>query len=174
LFVDPTDAMLAETLAGVKLDALQIYADPRRAATIAASFRLPVWRPVGVSAAADLPHAMHGADTLLIEAKPPAGADRPGGNATTFDWTALRGWAAPGPWMLAGGLTPENVADAIRATGATAVDVSSGVERAKGIKDPALIAAFIAAARAVKAGEGAALDKLGPAAPDPDSLRNGF
>ena len=74
----------------------------------------------------------------MLEAKPPAGADRPGGNATTFDWSVLRGWAAPAPWLLAGGLTPDNVAAAIRETGAAAVDVSSGVERRKGVKDAAL------------------------------------
>lgn len=148
LFVNPTDAMLAETLAGVKLDVLQVHADAPRVAGVAHSFGLPVWHAVGVAAQADLPDAMHGADTFLIEAKPPQGADRPGGNATTFDWNILHGWSAPGPWLLAGGLTSDNVAHAIRTTGATAVDVSSGVERAKGIKDPARIAAFIAAARA--------------------------
>lgn len=147
LFVNPSDAMLAETLAGVRLDVLQVYVGARRAAEIAAGFGLPVCRPVGVAAKADLPDAMDGADTLLIETKPPQGADRPGGNAATFDWNILGDWSAPGPWMLAGGLTPDNVAEAVRITGATAVDVSSGVERAKGIKDPARIAAFVAAAR---------------------------
>jgi phosphoribosylanthranilate isomerase len=147
LFVNPTDELIAETLAGVRLDALQVYVDAPRAAQIAARFGMPVWRPVGVASVADLPTAMDGADLLLIEAKPPEGSDRPGGNAATFDWTLLRGWAAPGPWMLAGGLTPGNVAAAIRTSGATAVDVASGVERAKGIKDPALVAAFAAAAR---------------------------
>ncbi len=88
-----------------------------------------------------------GADVLLLEAQPPPKATRPGGNARTFDWSLLRGWTAPAPWILAGGLTPENVADAIRATAAPAVDVSSGVEKARGIKDPALIRAFIANAR---------------------------
>ena len=150
LFVNPTDAMLAETLAGVRLDALQVYADAPRVAGIGATFGLPVWHSVGVAAKPDLPDAMDGADTLLIEAKPPHGADLPAGNATTFDWNILRDWSAPGPWMLAGGLTPDNVAHAIRTTGVTAVDVSSGVERAKGIKDPARIAAFISAARGAR------------------------
>ena len=82
-----------------------------------------------------------------MEAKPPADATRPGGNAVTFDWPILRGWAAPAPWLLAGGLTPSNVGTAIGLTGATAVDVSSGVERTKGVKDAGLIRDFIAAAK---------------------------
>jgi len=97
---------------------------------------------------ADLPAEAGAADRFVLEAKPPAAATRPGGNATAFDWSLLRGWRAPAPWLLAGGLTPATVAAAIRATGAAAVDVSSGVEQAPGVKDPALIRAFIAAARA--------------------------
>ena len=101
----------------------------------------------GVAAAADLPAGAGGADRLLVEAKPPPGATRPGGNAVRFDWSLLRGWSAPAPWILAGGLTSDNVAEAIHVTGASAVDVSSGVENARGVKDPALIRAFIANAR---------------------------
>jgi len=150
LFVDPTPAAIAAVLAAVRLDILQIYGAKDRLAAIKAEFGLPIWRAVGISSSADLPAAASGADRLLLEAKPPAGADRPGGNATTFDWSILRGWTAPAPWLLAGGLTPENVATAIRQTGAQAVDVSSGVESRKGIKDPALIRAFIAAAKAAR------------------------
>jgi phosphoribosylanthranilate isomerase len=86
------------------------------------------------------------ADQLLIDARPPKGAPLPGGNALAFDWRLIQGrrWALP--WMLAGGLTAENVAEAVRLTGARQVDVSSGVESAPGIKDPARIRAFIAAA----------------------------
>jgi phosphoribosylanthranilate isomerase len=84
---------------------------------------------------------------LVMEPEPSPGATRPGGNAVRFDWSLLRGWTAPAPWILAGGLTVDNVAEAIRTTGASAVDVSSGVERARGVKDPALIRAFIANAR---------------------------
>lgn len=148
LFVKPDDAAIADVLAAVKLDILQIYADAPRAAAIRARFGLPVWLPVGVSTRADLPADAAGIDALLIEAKPPPGATRPGGNAAVFDWSILAGWRAPCPWLLAGGLTPANVAAAIRATGAPAVDVSSGVETAPGVKDAALIAAFAAAARA--------------------------
>ena len=147
LFVDPTQAIIAEALAVLHLDALQLYGKFDVAA-LRAHFGLPIWRAVGVAAAADLPRDPAGADRLLIEAKAPPGATRPGGNAQTFDWSLLRAWQPPCPWMLAGGLDPTNVAAAIRATRTPAVDVSSGVESAPGVKDPALIRAFIAAARA--------------------------
>ncbi|WP_158747120.1 phosphoribosylanthranilate isomerase [Acidisphaera sp. L21] len=149
LFVDPTDGQIAEMLDAFNLDILQIVAPVSRAAALRARFGRPVWRAVGIRAAADLPAGLDGADALLLDAKPPAGATRPGGNAVSFDWSILAGWQAPGPWLLAGGLTPGNVADAIVATGALAVDVSSGVESAPGQKDPALIRAFLQAARSV-------------------------
>ncbi len=147
LFVRPTDDAIATTLATVRLDVLQIYDAPGRCAALRARFGVPVWRAVGVAEAADLPAEADGVDGFVIEAKPPEGATRPGGNAATFDWPILHGWRAPLPWMLAGGLTPDNVADAIRATGAPAVDVSSGVERERGKKDPNLVRAFVAAVR---------------------------
>jgi phosphoribosylanthranilate isomerase len=146
LFVNPTEAEVAAVLALTRLDALQVYGTYDIAA-LKARFGLPVWRAGGVSGPGDLPVDCGGADLLLMEAKAPAGATRPGGNAVTFDWSLLRGWAAPCPWMLAGGLHPGNVAAAIRATGAGAVDVSSGVESASGVKDAGLIRAFVAAAR---------------------------
>jgi phosphoribosylanthranilate isomerase len=147
LFVEPTQGMIAQVLDTVRLDILQVYGAADRLGTIKARFRLPIWRAIGVNSAADLPRGGLDADRLLLESKPPAGANRPGGNATTFDWSVLRGWTAPLPWMLAGGLTPANVATAIRQTGAEAVDVSSGVESRKGVKDADLIRAFIAAAK---------------------------
>ncbi len=147
LFVKPTDAEIAAVLETVKLDILQIYDSAPRAADIRARFGRPVWHAVGVATAADLPREPGGVDGFVIEAKAPPGATRPGGNAVSFDWSILAGWHAPAPWLLAGGLGPDNVAEAIRATGATAVDVASGVEREKGIKDPALVAAFVQAAR---------------------------
>jgi phosphoribosylanthranilate isomerase len=143
LFVDPSDDLIAATLDTVKLDILQVYGAGIDPARLRDRFRLPVWRPVGLAGSADLPASSMGADALLLEAKPPAEATRPGGNAVSFDWSVLAGWVAPAPWLLAGGLTPENVAAAIRLTGAPAVDVSSGVESAKGRKDTALIRAFI-------------------------------
>ncbi|HYZ23986.1 MAG TPA: phosphoribosylanthranilate isomerase [Rhodopila sp.] len=148
LFVEPTADVIAQVLGAVRLDALQVYGASEQTDNFRSRFGLPVWRAVGVGTRSDLPDRPYGADRLVIEAKAPAGATRPGGNATTFDWTILRGWPAPVPWILAGGLTPENVADAVRATGAPAVDVSSGVERMKGVKDPALIRQFIRAAKA--------------------------
>jgi phosphoribosylanthranilate isomerase len=147
LFVEPSDATIATTLETVPLDAIQIYGRANDLAVLRARFNLPVWRPVGIAAPADLPASALGADTLLLEAKATAEATRPGGNATSFDWGLLRHWDAPTPWILAGGLTPGNVAAAIRETGATAVDVSSGVEHTKGKKDPDLIRAFLHAAK---------------------------
>lgn len=147
LFVDPPDADVAAALHALRLDALQVYAPGARAAEIRARFGVPVWQAVGIGSAADLPGAAEGVDRLLLEAKAPPGAGRPGGNALVFEWSVLRGWRAPLPWMLAGGLTPGNVAAAIAATGAPAVDVSSGVESARGVKDPALIRAFVGAVR---------------------------
>ncbi len=147
LFVAPTDDEVAAALAEIGLDVLQLYAPIERAAALRARFGLPVWHAAGVSEPGELPTTADGVDRLLIEAKPPAGATRPGGNAVPLDWSMLAGWNAPAPWLLAGGLTPDNVGAAIRAAGALAVDVSSGVESAPGHKEPALIRAFIAAAR---------------------------
>ena len=148
LFVDPSDGDVARVLEVVKLEVLQVYAPPHRVAELRVCFGLPVWRAVGVSTVEDLPDVSGHADALLIDAKPPKDATRPGGNGVPFDWSLLAGWQAPCPWLLAGGLTPENVAEAIRASGAPGVDVSSGVESAPGVKDPDLIRAFIRAARA--------------------------
>ena len=147
LFVDPTEDQIAAVLDAIALDVLQVYGREVSPTRLRDRFGLAVWRPVGIAAPADLPAASQGADALLLEAKPPPDATRPGGNAVSFDWAMLRGWTAPAPWLLAGGLTPDNVATAIRLTGATAVDVSSGVEKEKGRKDPALIRAFIERAK---------------------------
>ncbi len=147
LFVDPRPDDVARVLDRVPLAALQVYASVSDAALLRARFGLPVWRSLGVSARADLPQAAGEADRLVLEAKPPGEATRPGGNARRFDWSVLAGWQPPGPWMLAGGLNPANVAEAVRVTRAPAVDVSSGVEHAPGQKNPALVRAFIVAAR---------------------------
>lgn len=148
LFVDPSDDEVATVLDAVTLVALQVHARPARAAALRARFGIPVWLGVGVGEASDLPDAVPGVDRLLLDHKAPPGSLLPGGNATVFDWSVLRGWEAPLPWMLAGGLHPGNVAAAIHQAGAPGVDVSSGVERSRGEKDPALIHAFVAAARA--------------------------
>ena len=146
LFVAPTDDEVARVLDGVPLDILQIYADADRAAELRRRFGLPVWLAHGVRHRDELPDAT-ALDGLVIEARPPAEADRPGGNGARFDWSIARHWVAPAPWLLAGGLTPDNVAEAVAASGTPSVDVSSGVEHAPGKKDPALIRRFVAAAR---------------------------
>ncbi|WP_300391544.1 phosphoribosylanthranilate isomerase [Henriciella sp.] len=112
-----------------------------------------IWKAVGVAGPSDLEAASAhtAADRLLIDARPPEGADRTGGHGQTFDWSILETWHAPKPWLLAGGLTPDNVADAIQRTQADAVDVSSGVERVQGEKDVGLVRAFIEAARGAAA-----------------------
>lgn len=157
LFVDADDATLAATLAAVRLDILQLHGAeaPARIAAIRARFGVPVMKAIGVATRAEVAEAVRCfapvANRLLFDAKPPpsgtAGA-LPGGNAASFDWSIMQGAAMPVPWLLAGGLTEANVAEAIAAAGAPGVDVSSGVERARGVKDPARIAAFVAAARA--------------------------
>jgi phosphoribosylanthranilate isomerase len=152
LFVDPEDALLDAVLAALPLDILQLHGaeDPARCAGLRTRFGRPVMKALGVATPADLAALEDFApavDRFLLDAKPPPGAALPGGNAAAFDWQLTSGRAIPRPWLLAGGLTPGNVAEALRQSGAPGVDVSSGVERARGVKDPALIAAFIAAAR---------------------------
>ncbi|MDF3605412.1 phosphoribosylanthranilate isomerase [Paracoccus sp. DMF-8] len=151
LFVNPSDAELRTVLDAVPLDLVQLHGaePPARVAEVKALTGLPVLKAVGVAGPADL-NALwdYGlvADMLLVDAKPAPDAALPGGNGLAFDWRLLVGRRWLKPWMLAGGLTPDNVAEAIRLTGASAVDVSSGVESAPGVKDIARIRAFIAAA----------------------------
>jgi phosphoribosylanthranilate isomerase len=164
VFVDPSPDLIAAVLDKVPLDAFQLYG-AFDLAGLRARFGVPVWHAVGVATTADLPVASGGADRLVVEAKPPPDATRPGGNAARFDWSILRGWVPPAPWFLAGGLTVDNVAEAVRVTGAPAVDVSSGVESRPGVKDPALIRAFIANAQSagvrLRRGTPADADALG-------------
>lgn len=151
LTVDADNAMLDELLEAVPLDMLQLHGHetPDRVSEVRARYGLPVMKAVGVADESDLAAILDYslvADQILIDAKPIPGAPLPGGNGLAFDWrlVAQRRWLRP--WMLAGGLTPENVAEAIRLTGVRQVDVSSGVESAPGVKDAAKIAAFVAAA----------------------------
>ena len=153
LFVDPDDATLAGTLAEVPLDILQLHGEesPGRVGEIRTRFGKPVMKALGIGSKADLARLSDYADQVdyfLLDARPPPGSALPGGNALAFDWALMKGESPPRPWLLAGGLTPDNVAAAIAASGASGVDVSSGVERARGVKDPAAIAAFVTAARA--------------------------
>lgn len=152
LFVDPDDATLETVLTQVRLDLLQLHGteSPERIEFIRLEYGLPVMKMIAVSSAEDLAAAepyLAVTDRLLFDAKPPKGATLPGGNAVSFDWSILAGQRWGVPWMLAGGLTPANVAEAIRISGAPAVDVSSGVESAPGVKDPDKIRAFIQAVR---------------------------
>lgn len=149
LTVNADDALLDDIVADVPLDMLQLHGteSPERVAEVRTRYGLPVMKAVGVAAADDLPALeTYGrvASQLLVDAKPPPGADLPGGNGLAFDWRLIAGRRWPVPWMLAGGLTPENVAQAVAMTGARQVDVSSGVERAPGVKDAALMADFAA------------------------------
>ncbi|MDX1293904.1 MAG: phosphoribosylanthranilate isomerase, partial [Hyphomonas sp.] len=150
LLVDPDDAQI-DRIVALGFPVLQLHGSetPDRVAAIKARTGMEVWKAIGVAEADDLMRAatFEAADRLLIDARPPRDADRAGGHGLPFDWTLLEGWTAPRPWLLAGGLTPENVADAIRRTGAPGVDVSSGVERLRGLKDRERVSAFINAAR---------------------------
>lgn len=153
LVVSPTDAELDALLADVPIDMIQLHGNeaPDRVAEIKARHGLPVMKAVGVADAGDLPKLdayMQVADQMLVDAKPPKDAVLPGGNGLAFDWRLIAGRRWPVPWMLAGGLTAENVGEAIAMTGARQVDVASAVEFAPGVKDAALIAAFCAAALA--------------------------
>ena len=154
LFVDPDDALLEEVLTHVRLDMVQLHGDesPARVMEIRQEFAIPVMKAILIATAADLDAAdayCDAADWLLFDARPPDGADRPGGNAAAFDWTLLKGRSWPLPWMLAGGLTADNVAEAARQSGAVAVDVSSGVEDRPGVKSAAKIKAFLAIAETI-------------------------
>ncbi|MGC1486600.1 MAG: phosphoribosylanthranilate isomerase [Albidovulum sp.] len=152
LTVDADNAALDALTAAVALDMLQLHGheSPERVREVKARYGLPVMKVVGVAGPEDLAALdLYGqvADQLLIDAKPPKGAVLPGGNGVSFDWTLITRKYWPCPWMLAGGLTAQNVGEAIRLTGARQVDVASGVESAPGVKDPVMIRAFIAAAR---------------------------
>ena len=149
LFVDPDDDFLEHVVTQVPFDLIQLHGKetPRRIAEVRAAFNIPVMKAIKVGGPEDLAAALEAAevaDRLLFDAKPPAKVSAlPGGNGIAFDWTLLAGRSWPKPWMLSGGLKPENAAEAVRTTGATALDVSSGVEDRPGHKDPALIRRFL-------------------------------
>ena len=152
LFVNEGDDVISAAVGAAQLDVLQLHGNesPARVAKLRASSALPVWKVISVASHADLARAANfvgAADFILLDAKTPAGT-LPGGMGLSFDWELLRGWKAPLPWGLAGGLTAANVGAAIAQTGAPLVDTASGVEAAPGVKNPALIAQFCAAVRA--------------------------
>jgi phosphoribosylanthranilate isomerase len=150
VLVDAGDAEI-DAVAALGFPILQLHGSetPERVAEIKARTGCEVWKALGVSTRVhlDLASGYTAADRLLIDAKAPEGAGRTGGHGVAFDWTILKGWTSPKPWILAGGLNPENVAAAILETGANAVDVSSGVERVRGLKDRDLVRAFLRAAK---------------------------
>jgi phosphoribosylanthranilate isomerase len=152
LSVDADDETLKRIVDAVSPDLMQLHGreTPARVKRIGELCALPTMKAIGVAARSDLAQAeaYEGvADWLLIDAKPPKGAALPGGNGRPFDWSLARDFHPPCPWLLSGGLDPETVASAIARSQARGVDVSSGVERAPGVKDPAKIRAFVAAAR---------------------------
>ena len=146
LFVDPDDALLDERLATGAIDLLQLHGaeTPERVAAIKARTGKAVMKVIKVGEASDIERGIVAyagvADRLMFDV---AGGTLPGGNATAFDWTFLSGRTVPLPWLLAGGLTSDNVAEAVRVTGAPTVDVSSGVESSRGVKSVELIRAFL-------------------------------
>jgi len=154
LFVDASDAIIEGVLARVPLDLLQFHGkeSPRRVAEVKSRFHKPVMKAIPIAGPEDpdaaLPY-LEVADWLLFDAMPPrteAGA-LPGGNGLAFDWQLLGGRSWSRPWMLSGGLTAKNLAEAVATTHARVVDVSSGVETRQGVKDLGRIAEFLAAAR---------------------------
>ncbi len=154
LFVDPSDAEIAAVLENSQLDLIQLHGaeKPARVVEIKRLTNLPAMKVIKLASEIDLAGAVEyydSADRLLFDAKPPAEMKNalPGGNALAFDWELLRDAEIPLPWMLAGGLTVENIQEAITTSGASAVDVSSGVEDSPGIKNPDKIKAFLATAK---------------------------
>lgn len=152
LTVNASDEFLKELTGLVPLDMLQLHGkeSPERVAEIRARFGLPVMKAVGVATAEDLGQLESYeavADQILVDAKPAPDAELPGGNGIAFDWRLIAGRRWARPWMLAGGLSAQNVAEAVEKTGARQVDVSSGVESSAGVKDQKMIAGFVKAAQ---------------------------
>ena len=155
LTVDADDATFSAIVTALKPDILQLHGreSVARILQLKQKFGLEVMKALPVETAADLlslPEFATVSDRILFDARPPKAATRPGGLGTTFDWHLLEDLDLKLPFMVSGGLTADNVAEALRVTGAGGVDVSSSVERAPGIKDPQLIERFIRAARATQ------------------------
>ncbi len=158
LVADADDATIAAAVSAVRPVYIQLHGreTAERTGQVRARFGLPVIKAIAVAEAADfaaVPEYEIAADILLFDAKAPDGALRPGGHGASFDWQLLRGRSFSRPWLLAGGLTPANVARAIASASAPGVDVSSGVETAPGVKSPQLIADFVSAARNAQVAE---------------------
>ena len=156
LSVDADDALLADITANAGIDMMQFHGSepPLRVAEARARYGLPMMKALAIAGAKDVDRARRYeavADWLMFDAKPPRSATRPGGNALAFDWQLIAGESWEKPWLLAGGLTPENVREAIRVSGAAALDVSSGVEDEPGIKNAGKIRQFIVVAKGLEA-----------------------
>ncbi len=156
LSVDADDALLADITANAGIDMMQFHGSepPQRVAEARARYGLPMMKALAIAVAEDVDRARRYeavADWLMFDAKPPRSATRPGGNALAFDWQLIAGESWSKPWLLAGGLTPENVREAVRVSGAAALDVSSGVEDEPGIKNAGKIRQFIAVAKGLEA-----------------------
>ncbi len=152
LFVDANDTTIGEAVTAARLDIIQVHGKetPERVAQWRAQFGLPVWKALSVASRDDVVNAAAFAgvaDMILFDAKAPKGADLPGGLGLVFDWDLLSAYRGEAPWGLAGGLSPDNVADAVRRTGTALVDVSSGVESAPSVKDADRIRTFCFNAR---------------------------
>jgi len=152
LFADASDEEIADTARIVKPDFIQLHGGetPERVGALRSRLGIPIIKAVAIADAADVANAARyeaAADMLLLDAKAPDSAMRPGGHGAAFDWQLLRGRSFSRPWLLAGGLNAENVVRAIRSSEAPGVDVSSGGETAPGVKSPEMIESFIAAAR---------------------------
>jgi phosphoribosylanthranilate isomerase len=152
LVSDPSDETLQAAVSAVKPEFIQLHGSetPDRVGDIRLRFGAHIIKVIGVADSSDILSAARYeacADMLLFDAKAPAGAEREGGHGSAFDWQILRGRSFARPWLLAGGLNPDNVVRAIRASAAPGVDASSGVETAPGKKNPELIAQFVANAR---------------------------
>lgn len=158
VMVDPDDALLERVREQMAPDIIQLHGKetPERCGEVRAYARDGVWKAFGIAAAADLDasraYEAH-VDGFVFDAKPPQNADRPGGWGAAYDWSILQGFESPLPWLLSGGLTPSNVAEAIARSGARGVDVASGVETSPGVKDLGAIKAFIEAARTAQGTE---------------------
>lgn len=159
LFVNPDDHLIETTLLSVPLDIIQLHGEesPKRVAEIGLRFGVRTLKALPVAVQEDLdvlPAYLDAADMILFDAKPVPGAALPGGNGLPFDWQLLDHLKIDRPWLLAGGLTVDNLTTALTATGAPGLDVSSGVETSPGVKDPAKLAAFIAKAKSFGRNDG--------------------
>ncbi|MBZ9961879.1 phosphoribosylanthranilate isomerase [Mesorhizobium sp. BR1-1-14] len=153
--VDANDSFLDDIVDSMRPDTLQLHGSetPERVAELKARYDLPVMKALPLSEAADLERIkpfVGVADRFLFDAKPPKGSELPGGNGVAFDWRVLTGLDAGLDYMLSGGLNAANIGDALRLASPPGIDVSSGVESAPGVKDPALIEQFFRAVKAVR------------------------